>query len=184
MLGAALSARDFTWLIGSLCQLNRLPFDASLILQRFPAPHTGRQFLEALQSLGFKTGEYALGPGSFDGKPGGVRLPCVGFLKAQPTAEGGETLRPAILIKADAERLLVVANIALRQAIAQPVPSRPQQCDLIRAEPDFFLQFPVHRLLRRLVSVDTTLRKLPRGHADPTTAKDLPPVIEQDDADV
>ena len=102
MLGTALSARDFIWLIGSLCQLNHLPFDAALILQRFPAPHTGRQFLEAAQSLGFKTGECALGSQGI----GAIRLPCVGFLKAQPLPETGETLRPAILIKTDSERLL------------------------------------------------------------------------------
>ena len=40
MLGASLSADSFIWLIGSLCQINRIPFDPQLILQRFPAPHT------------------------------------------------------------------------------------------------------------------------------------------------
>ena len=34
-----MSASDFVWLVGSLCQINRLPFDAALLLQRFPAPH-------------------------------------------------------------------------------------------------------------------------------------------------
>ena len=41
MVGAeTLSRQDFVWLIGSLCQVNRLPFDAALLLQNFPAPHS------------------------------------------------------------------------------------------------------------------------------------------------
>jgi len=87
---SAVSAADFVWLLGSLCQLNRLPFDAQILLQRFPAPHTVRNFLEAAQSLGFKTGEGGTGKPAF---------PCVGFLK-------GETPKPALLVRGDDERLL------------------------------------------------------------------------------
>jgi len=87
---AALSASDFVWLVGSLCQLNRVPFDPALLLQRFPAPHGTRQFLEACQALNFRTGEGALAKASF---------PCVAFLK-------GETPRPALIVRADRERLL------------------------------------------------------------------------------
>src|SRR5258706_4965959 len=91
MVGAeALSRLDFVWLIGSLCQINRLPFDAALLLQRFPAPHSARQLVEALQSLGFRTGEGTLAKASF---------PCIAFLK-------GETPRPALVVKSDASQLL------------------------------------------------------------------------------
>ena len=81
MQASAVSAGDFVWLLGSLCQLNRLAFDAQLILQRFPAPHTVRDFLEAARSLGFRTGEGDIGKPNF---------PCVGFLKGEPS-------KPAIL---------------------------------------------------------------------------------------
>ena len=87
---SAVSAGDFVWLLGSLCQLNRLPFDAQLLVQRFPAPHSMRDFLEAARAFGFKTGE---------GQISRPAYPCVGFLK-------GETPRPAILVKNDGERLL------------------------------------------------------------------------------
>jgi len=87
---SAVSAADFVWLLGSLCQINRLPFDAQLLLQRYPAPHTVRNFLEAAQSLGFKTGEGGIAKPAF---------PCVGLLK-------GETPKPALLVKADGDRLL------------------------------------------------------------------------------
>jgi subfamily B ATP-binding cassette protein HlyB/CyaB len=85
-----LSRPDFVWLTGSLCQVNRLPFDAALLLQRFPAPHSTRQLVEALQSLGFRTGESALAGASF---------PCVAFLK-------GEAPRPVLVARADANRLV------------------------------------------------------------------------------
>ena len=87
---AALSGSDFVWLIGSLCQINRLPFDAALLLQRFPAPHSHRQFVEALQSLGFRTGQADLGRAAF---------PCVAFVR-------GETPRAAIVVKSDGDEVL------------------------------------------------------------------------------
>jgi len=87
---APLSEGEFVWLVGSLCRINRLPFDPRLLLQRFPAPHPQRQLLEVLQAFGFRTGEVALDAAKF---------PCVAFLK-------GETARPAILVRRDAERLL------------------------------------------------------------------------------
>lgn len=42
MHATEVSANDFFWLIGSLCQINRIPFDAQLILQRFLAPPSRR----------------------------------------------------------------------------------------------------------------------------------------------
>jgi len=90
---AALSGSDFVWLIGSLCQINRLPFDAALVLQRFPAPHSHHQSIEALQSLGFRTGEADLARAS---------LPCVAFLKGEPR-------RAAIIVRCEAGQALYFA---------------------------------------------------------------------------
>jgi subfamily B ATP-binding cassette protein HlyB/CyaB len=84
----ALSAQEFVWLVGSLCQLNRIPFDPALLLQRFPAPHCGRQLIEACHALGFRAGEVS-----------GLkkaRFPCVGFLEKTPVlvvkAERGKVM--------------------------------------------------------------------------------------------
>ncbi|MGE5130235.1 MAG: hypothetical protein ACM3IK_11415, partial [Sphingomonadaceae bacterium] len=74
--GSALDGAQFVWLIGSLCRINRLPFDPRLLLQRFPAPHSVRQLLEALKSFGFRTGESACDPNK-------LRFPCVAFLKGE-----------------------------------------------------------------------------------------------------
>src|SRR6478735_4602943 len=85
-----LGREEFVWLTGSLCQINRLPFDPALLLQRFPAPHSVRQFLEALQSLGFVVGEASLADAA---------LPCIGFAKGDPP-------RPAIFVRSGAPGLL------------------------------------------------------------------------------
>ena len=90
-----LSAGDFVWLIGSLCQLNRFPFDPALLLQRHPAPHGVRQFIEACRALGFYAEQHRVKRGGLKELP----LPCVGFLKAAES-------KPAILVKRDGSRLL------------------------------------------------------------------------------
>jgi subfamily B ATP-binding cassette protein HlyB/CyaB len=90
MEGAPLEEWEFIWLVGSLCRINRLPFDPRLLLQRFPAPHSRRQLIEVLRAFGFRTGDAALDS---------AKLPCVAFLK-------GEATRPAILVRRDAQRLL------------------------------------------------------------------------------
>lgn len=92
---AALTRDDFVWLTGSLCQLNRVPFDPTLLLQRFPAPHSVGQFIEAARALGFKAGQAILKSGQLDS----LRQPCVAFLK-----DAGA--KPAILVKSDGARLL------------------------------------------------------------------------------
>ena len=78
----------FVWLIGSLCQISRLPFDPALILQRYPAPHSFGQLLEALKSLAFRASEGAFAAAAY---------PCIAFLK---------DATPAIIVRYDGERLL------------------------------------------------------------------------------
>ena len=75
--------------MGSLCQLNRVPFDPALLLQRFPAPHDTRQLVEACQTLNFRTGE---------APAANARVPCIAFLKGER--------RPALVVKADRDRVL------------------------------------------------------------------------------
>jgi ATP-binding cassette, subfamily B, bacterial HlyB/CyaB len=108
-----LGREEFVWLIGSLCQVNRVPFDPALLLQRFPAPHSVPQFLEAARSFGFRAGEGTLGSAAY---------PCIGFLK-------GETPKPVILVKADGERLLTFA----------PGSQTPQTCLASDLEPRVLL---------------------------------------------
>src|SRR5438067_7294072 len=120
---AALSATDFVWLIGSLCQINRVPFEPSLLLQRFPAPHSDRRCVEALQALGFRTRRSTLAKAAF---------PCIAFIK-------GDTLRPAIVVKSDGTQLLyfdaarqtplTCSPTALARFDTEPMPVRHEAAD-------------------------------------------------------
>jgi subfamily B ATP-binding cassette protein HlyB/CyaB len=100
---------EVVWLLGSLSQIQRIPFDPALILQQFPPPYTLVTLIEAARALGFRTGESATPCGAAFAK---LRFPCVAFLRAEavPAADTGDQespqKRPALLIKADAERLL------------------------------------------------------------------------------
>jgi subfamily B ATP-binding cassette protein HlyB/CyaB len=55
-----LSGENFVWLAGAACQLFRVPFDARLLAQQFPPPHTTTTLIEAFQALGFKAALSAL----------------------------------------------------------------------------------------------------------------------------
>ncbi|MDD5366624.1 MAG: peptidase domain-containing ABC transporter [Gallionellaceae bacterium] len=97
---------DFIWLLGSLCQLNGLPFDPVLVQGQFPGPHDLDTLRRALDELGMATGEVKL-----NGKNLKRLLPpYIAFLKPKAGHES-DTADPALvttalIIKTDAERLL------------------------------------------------------------------------------
>src|SRR3954470_21156239 len=102
------SAEHFVWLLGGLARLNRLPFDAALLLQQFPPPYASHTLIEAARALGFKSASTTIAPG----KLGEVPLPAIGFLRAAPPGPQGEPAReavPALILRCDGERLLYVA---------------------------------------------------------------------------
>ena len=66
---------DMLWLLGSLCRIGRVPFDAALVAQRFPPPNDRGTLREAAQALGFKTGQLATAKADSAILP----LPCIGF---------------------------------------------------------------------------------------------------------
>ena len=108
--------QDMLWLIGSLSRVFRLPFDPQLIRQQFPPPYSRTALLNILQNLDFKVGAMEL-----DGKSIAalerLPFPVVAFLRETGQADNPEqagdpdvplpkTVRPVLLIKADAERVL------------------------------------------------------------------------------
>lgn len=42
------------WAVGSLCALNRIPFDPELLLKQFPPPYTTDTLIHAVRALGFR----------------------------------------------------------------------------------------------------------------------------------
>ena len=94
------------WVLGSLCQIYRIPFDAKLILQRYAPPYTLATLCEAAESLGLTVGEWRA-VGAF----AEVVLPCVALLLAPPAEqaaneEGAVPVTPALILKSDGTRFL------------------------------------------------------------------------------
>jgi len=97
----AIATDHFVWLLGSLCRLNRSAFDADLVLQQFPAPHSLSRLLEAARALGFRSGLAELSDAALEDAP----LPFVAF--ARDAAENSATgATPALVVKRDGTRLV------------------------------------------------------------------------------
>lgn len=113
MSGATLafSRSDFVWTLGSLCQLHRKPFDAALLLQRFPPPYDHSSLLSAARALGLKIGERLIASTS---ELSSLPSPCVAILKARqaPTPEpsdlsaGAVLQQPALIVRAEGKGIL------------------------------------------------------------------------------
>ncbi|MBK5105330.1 MAG: hypothetical protein JJE42_13865, partial [Burkholderiales bacterium] len=112
----SLSGQDFIWVLGSLCQLNRIPFAPALLQQQFPPPYDRAALLGAAKALDFKVGEKTVSATDLASLP----LPCLMFLKpasattAMPTvpqtpeaaAQEPPQSRPALLVRASDTELL------------------------------------------------------------------------------
>ena len=94
--GSALSTEQFVWLIGALCRIHRLPFDAALLEQQYPPPHDRTQLIDAARAFGFRAGHASLGGGRVARAP----LPMIAFLRPDAT--------PGLILKHDGERILYV----------------------------------------------------------------------------
>ncbi len=75
-LDAALDSASFVWALGSLCQLNRVPFDPNLLLQQCAPPYDLAGLISAAQALGFKTGQHSIKVSALAKQP----LPCLALL--------------------------------------------------------------------------------------------------------
>lgn len=85
-------------MLGSLCALNRIPFDAELLLRQIPPPYSTDSLIHAARSLGFRIRCKALEASAL----GEAAFPCVALMTpvvpgAEAGAEGDDTARPAAL---------------------------------------------------------------------------------------
>ena len=76
----SLSGQDFIWVLGSLCQLYRIPFAPALLQQQFPPPYDRAALLGAAKALDFKVGEKTVSAKELAALP----LPCLMFLRQAP----------------------------------------------------------------------------------------------------
>lgn len=93
MPSAPLLAADWLWLLGSLCRVARVPFDARLASQQFPPPYDLASLREAAEALGFETSEVSAGTLA----SGAVPFPCVALLRREE--EASKTGRDAVATK-------------------------------------------------------------------------------------
>ena len=93
---STLSTADFVWLLGSLCQTQRIPWDSALALQLFPPPLSMVTLHEAGRQYGFRFGEAELSRLDW----AHVAFPVIAF------RSDGEALRPALIAKVGDERIL------------------------------------------------------------------------------
>ncbi len=96
---------DVLWLLGSLCGLFRVPFDASLIAQDFPPPYSLATLHEAARALGIKTGNCPIAKLDWQTLP----LPAIAFqrhlspVNIGPSFSGFEFPSPESLAPAPSE---------------------------------------------------------------------------------
>ena len=107
------AAADLLWILGSLCQIHRIPFDAALVARQYPPPHSTATFIDAASAFGFKVG-------ACDASMHGVAaltFPLVAWM-LQPAADGGAGVdsataaqfqRLALMVRGDDQRLLYFA---------------------------------------------------------------------------
>ncbi|NLW80181.1 MAG: peptidase domain-containing ABC transporter [Desulfovibrionales bacterium] len=102
------------WILGSLCQMFRIPFDQGLAALHCP-PCCGEEHLQRmLQAFGFTAGMRSMSPGKLATAP----MPVIGFLRgsdqqrpghdpgSKPNAEVERGI-PVLIVRADQENLLL-----------------------------------------------------------------------------
>ena len=115
---------DMLWLLGSLCGLFRIPFDAALLARDYPPPHTLATLHDAARALGIRTGHRPLLYADWQKLP----LPAIAFLpppdstaaaagdaprpdpgptpNADPNTNPAPAFDPLLIVKASADQLL------------------------------------------------------------------------------
>jgi subfamily B ATP-binding cassette protein HlyB/CyaB len=104
-VGLRIAPSDLFWALGSLCNLHRLPFDASLLARAYPPPHTLGTLTEALRALGCEAEVVERRVDQLVTMP----MPCVVVVSPSAVADESAEMRPALAVRADGERILYFA---------------------------------------------------------------------------
>jgi subfamily B ATP-binding cassette protein HlyB/CyaB len=103
---------DVLLALAGMCQFQRIPFDAALVLREFPPPYTLETLLHAAQRLGFEVG-------ARDAQPQDVHVagtPCIALFRApaaapgpdEATAPGAATHRLVIVVRATGDEFQTI----------------------------------------------------------------------------
>ncbi|HEX8010735.1 MAG TPA: peptidase domain-containing ABC transporter [Casimicrobiaceae bacterium] len=133
LLDQPIAPADLLWAIGSICNLHRVPFDASLLQSQYPPPHTSLTLVEAVRALGFRAEPTPLSVPQL----GSLPMPCLVLLRparessndasaagdtgdAAPAREAPPCFRLALLVKVDPERVLFFHAGKTTPSVATP----------------------------------------------------------------
>jgi subfamily B ATP-binding cassette protein HlyB/CyaB len=155
-----LTGEQFVWLVGSVCALHGVPFDAALLRQRHAPPYDATALREAFDALGIDT----------EAQPhvGDAQPPAVGFLlieaAAGTAAEASPMPVPVLVAGVEPERVIFfraldrIASVLPRQQFAallhgpllqaQPRVPPPADQDAVQARPAFGFRWFVPALLQ------------------------------------
>jgi subfamily B ATP-binding cassette protein HlyB/CyaB len=103
---------DVLLALAGMCQFQRIPFDAALVLRELPPPYTLETLLHAAQRLGFEVG-------ARDAQPQDVHVagtPCIALFRApaaspgpdEATAPGAATHRLVIVVRATGDEFQTI----------------------------------------------------------------------------
>jgi subfamily B ATP-binding cassette protein HlyB/CyaB len=97
------TVEEVVWAMGSFCALNRIPFDASLLVKQFPPPYNTDSFIHAARALGFRIKRRDCDSTALTG----FNFPCLALLnEASPAGElsGADVTAPAAADESDITR--------------------------------------------------------------------------------
>ena len=122
----------FVWSLGSICRLNRVPFDPNLLLQQFAPPYDLASLIKGAQALGFKTGQQHVRADKLGKQP----LPCLALLNSHATippvdsnpavttgARAGDRIEPVFNESEGGASIGAAANDDVPSPV--PAPTRP-----------------------------------------------------------
>jgi ATP-binding cassette, subfamily B, bacterial HlyB/CyaB len=116
--GGLISSQHFIWSVGTLCSVNKIPFDPNLVLKAFPPPYSVAQLIHVFQECHFKVSLeslniHAIHPAAF---------PVIAFKNVDPLEaslsqqeDSNEkvdiedlrpSIKPIIILKTDQHRVL------------------------------------------------------------------------------
>lgn len=106
-------AKAFLWALGAVCQLQRKPFDAQLVKQAYPPPHTLASLQQAIEDLGLRYGVITTKPEPGLSLPALVALnPSDEMVSPEPSSDEAPAspppLRLALLLNHSQERTLIL----------------------------------------------------------------------------
>lgn len=113
-----LDPSHLVWALGSLCALNRIPFDQELLVKQFPPPYTNDTLIHAARALGFRIKLVSRNITELSKAP----MPCLALLAASPSipenaaddldASSGEETAPSAESKHTQAALALLTSVS------------------------------------------------------------------------